>query len=486
MIRPSRRASRRFLPLALTASAAFGLPLQHAGAQAVGGLGHRSSGAVGSRNAPVPSYTPFSPGSMMMNNTPMLPMPTRNNAPVFSGPGGGGFQSPPAASVAPGTPPPFTVNPLPQYSNGPTPAQEAGRAESFRRWRGIGATGQVPTDSDSAGAKIGRRIPPGQRVYPPQSYSPAPSSANPNAPSYGVSGGVSVSSSVRVTTPIGQRTLPRSYYGNDYLYNAPVTIVGGPTLLGGYYYGNYTDVYASQYCYPSVYNVYSGFPRYIVSPSLIIIGEPYYPAYYTSYLPFYTPSYQVTYNQTNYYVTSEERARDIEQGGEPARQALKKAFPEGSYQAAFADIERAWTEGRITPLRKHLRENDVKLSVYFKGKYTYSIASADFAQITRDAFDRLNTVSFRFTRLRKAKNGDLTAYGKHVYRATDDAGNAKADSNKSDDTVPFSTDGSRLYDNADDPAAGQEKTVYVSYTLRRHDSEWYIIGVNSSPTDMVK
>lgn len=482
MIRPSRRASRQFFLLVLSASAVVagsGLLPQGAGAQAMGGLGHRSAGgAVGSGNAPAPpqeqprrqgpSNGPVFFGSPT-NNTSTLPIPTQNNAPVFSP--GRVFQSPPS-SVAPGAPPPFSVGPSPTYSGGP--AQD-GNLGPYGRWRG-GRTGENPNGpvfSGNAGA-VGSGNAPAPRREQSREFS---SPSNFNAP---VFSGTSGSPSVRVTTPIGQRSVPQNYYRNDYLYNAPVTVIGGPSLLGGYYYGNYCDTYSSQYCYPSVFSVYVGFPRYIVSPSVIVIGEPYYPAYYTSYQPFYTPSYQVTYNQTNYYVASEERARDIEKGGEQAQQALKKAYPADSYQAAFADIERAWTEGRITPLRKHLRENDVKLSVYFKGKYTYSIASADFAQITRDAFDRLNTVSFRFTRLRRAKNGDLTAYGKHVYRTADDAGA------RTDETVPFSTDGSKLYDNSDDPAPGQEKTVYVSYTLRRHDGQWYIIGVNSSPTDMVK
>lgn len=466
MKRSSPRPARSLVSPVLAASAALGalalLP-SPVFAQAIGGWGQRSNSP---RQQPqqqqAPVYT-----NPMVNNTPMMPtqnnLPPQNNgssyrnnnAPVFSRPGGG-YQAPPA-SVGPVLP------------SGPVYSPRPNIYPSSRGWRNNDGLHSAP-----------------RRTGPARGYENDSPSSSENAPIYGGHGDRDRSPSVRVTTPIGQRSYPRHYYNNDYLYSAPVTVVGGPALLGGYYYGNYSNTYAGQFCYPSVFSIYSGFPSYIVSPSLIVIGTPYYPVYDTSFLPFYTPTYQVTYNQNNYYVASEESVRDIEKGGEAAKQALKTSFPADSYQAAFADIEQAWNQGRISLLRKHLREDDVKLSVYFKGKYTYSIASGDFAQITRDAFDRLNTVSFRFTRLRKAKNGDVTAYGKHVYRTSSDDASRQDSSIKADDTVPFSTDGSRMYDNSDDPAPGEEKTVYVSYTLRHHDGQWYIIGVNSSPTDMVK
>ena len=158
---------------------------------------------------------------------------------------------------------------------------------------------------------------------------------------------------------------------------------------------------------------------------------------------FYTPVYQVTYNQTNYYVASPERVDQLEQGGKEAKTALKYAFPEGSYQAAFGDIALAWKDGSVAPLRKHIRDNDTKIGVSLKGKYSYSIASSDYVQITRDALDRLQTNSFEFTRIRKAKNGDVTAYGKHVYHTGDSnalptsKGDGKTDDATTDNTVPF-------------------------------------------------
>ena len=192
----------------------------------------------------------------------------------------------------------------------------------------------------------------------------------------------------------------------------------------------------------------------------------------------------MTYNQTNYYVTNEDKAAQIEDGGEPAKQAVHQAFPADSYQAAFADIERAWTDGNLDLIKNHLRSSDTKVSVFLSSKYKYSLDSTDFGQITRDAFDRLDTVSFQFTRLRKAKNGDVTAFGKHVYRVASSSN--KADGAASDNTVPFDSATPGADGTADAPSAGVEKTVYVSYTLRHGADGWYITAVNSSTDPLVK
>ena len=273
---------------------------------------------------------------------------------------------------------------------------------------------------------------------------------------------------------------------NTYVYapQAPVTTLGGPALLGGFYYGGYCDTYAGAGTYPAVYSVYSGFPAYIYNPGVVYQTLGYQPTYITAPLPFDAPQYQVTYNQTNYYVTSEDKAAQIEDGGAPAKEAVHQAFPADSYQAAFADIERAWTDGNLDLIKNHLRSSDTKVSVFLSSKYKYSLASSDFGQITRDAFDRLDTVSFQFTRLRKAKNGDVTAFGKHVYRVAggSDKAAARRRTTPSRSTAPPpAPTAPRMR-----PAAGAEKTVYVSYTLRHGDDGWYITAVDSSADPLVK
>lgn len=131
----------------------------------------------------------------------------------------------------------------------------------------------------------------------------------------------------------------------------------------------------------------------------------------------------------------------------------KIVWPEGTLQAAFTDIERAWTRPDLAPLRRHLRAGDAKIGVSVRGKFAYSLSTRDFLSLTGTALRRFHTVAFRFTNLRRAVNGDVTAYGRHIYRV---------------------------------PPAPASKTVYISYTLRRLGTHWYVVGVGSSPKPLVR
>lgn len=397
----------------------------------------------------------------------------------------------------------------------------------YRSSPGGGGYRQRPSGDSSPvyGAQPGR-------TYSNERYAPRHSTSNPpigpgngyfnnSIPPIGPANGFGSPPDSRPRYPVqigtfgGPQSVPQSAYRGNYIYtyggNPSTSYAYAPPLLGGYYYGNYCDAYAPQYTYPSVYTAYFGFPRFIFNPSIVVIDQPYAPVYVTSYLPFYTPVYPVTYNETNYYVTNESRVSDFQAGGDRAREAIRNAYPADSYQAAFGDIARTWTGGDITPLRRHVRDSDTRLSVFLNRKYSYSIASSDFVQITRDALDRLQTVSFTFTRLRKAKNGDVTAYGTHVYRTTGDADAAPArtDGGNVDGdggTVPFdrgvdgpapdadgqvpAADGTdpnadTPLDQAGDAPSGTLKTVYVSYTLRRTGGKWYIVATDSSASPLV-
>ena len=416
--------------------------------------------------------------------------PVYNNAPVYNVPGYGN---------------------MPGYSNMPA----YGNTPTFRDERSFGPAVNVPDPYAARPSVTDRRLRSGRFGGSDQSGYPT-GSANgysntqefrplrPTGPAYGYprngysNNGYSGGSDLRITTPQGVQSVPPTVYHNNYIYNnynvnRSTVVVNTPPLLGGYYYGNYCDTYVQAGTYPSVYSTYDGLPSYIYNPAanIITVGQPTVVQYVTPYLPFDTPNYTVTYNQNNYYVANQGRVSEIEGGGAPARAAIKNAYPADSYQAAFADIARAWTEGDIASLRKHIRDADTRVSVFLNKKYSYSIASGDFTQITRDALDRLHTVSFDLTRLRKSKTGDVTAYGTHVYRAGD--GQASTDTS----TVPFDQNGAdpsasgdmsqqaSPYDRSSDPAVGMEKTVYVSYTLRHRDGQWYIIEVDSSDHDLV-
>ncbi len=436
-------------------------------AQALGGLGRPVGPSAPAQNAPAQSAPQQ---SVPQNQQPFTPFYPQNTAPQQMQPRNGPVFN---RQAWPNQPPVITQYPSrgPVFSAPSYPNQNQGPVFSQRSYPGQSRRPAVPSG---------------------QAYSPREDQYYSNAPVFNRQN--TISGSVRVTTPIGPQTLPRNgyypiyggapvynngggYYGGG--YGAGVTVVGSPSFLGGYYYGNYCDVSFGVNTYPSIYSAYSGFPTYIYSPaSVVVLSEPYSPVYVTGYQPFYTPSYPVVYNENIYYVGSQERAQEIVGSDDTARRAaLRTAYPDGSYQAAFGDIERAWLDGNVNGLQKHLRGGDVKLSVFFKGRYSYSIATSDYMQITRDAFDKISTVSFKFDRLRKAKNGDVTAYGTHVYRGT-----SRSEEANSDGTVPFSSDRSDVTaDNTTSAAPGVEKTISIAYTLRHQSGQWNIVAIDSTP-----
>ena len=527
-----KNSYRTFSPAIIAAALALlAATPQAASAQAVGG--YMRGGAISQPGGamPAPSQIP----SQVPSQAPQFSQPMRSGA-IF-GRSGGSFGSSPSYSQPTSNQPNFNRPVFSQpayggqsygnapgyggqaygagqvYGNAPAYNNNApayGNSQSYQNERSSGPVVTLPDAAEGRPYGGGYRVRPG-RFSGSQAGSPGLSGYpfagrggstlsgdfRPIRPigsgrGYAGDGGTDL----RITTPQGPQFVPPSVYRNTYVYNNynnsnnSTTIVNAPPLLGGYYYGSYCDTYVQATTYPSIYSAYVGFPQYIFNstPNVIIVGQPMYQPYITPYLPFDTPSYSVTYNQNNYYVASEDRVREIEGGGAPARAAIKNAYPADSYQAAFADIAKAWTEGDIAPLKKHVRDSDTRISVFLNKKYSYSIASGDFAQITRDALDRLHTVSFDLTRLRKSKTGDVTAYGTHVYRT----GAAAAGTTGDTATVPFDQNGAdpdnagaSPYDKSGDPAAGVNKTVYVSYTLRHRDGQWYIVEVDSSDHDLV-
>jgi hypothetical protein len=249
-----------------------------------------------------------------------------------------------------------------------------------------------------------------------------------------------------------------------------------------------------------VYSNYSGLPEYISDPGSIVMSQPYDPEYATTSQPYYSDPSQaaqptmVTYNQNNYNTNNYYLQTPAAQPDAPSASDTPKhtSFEAGSYQAAFTDIEKAWVDGNIDLIQSHLRDSDTKVSVNLKGKYAYSISSDDFAKITRDAFSDLNTVSFEFTRLRKAKNGDVTAYGTHTYLAvtqasepTSSAPSASTKTSSTDDTATVPFDQPDSSSSASTAGSVVSKKVYVSFTLRQSDSQWYIVSVDSSTSPLV-
>ncbi len=91
-----------------------------------------------------------------------------------------------------------------------------------------------------------------------------------------------------------------------------------------------------------------------------------------------------------------------------------------------------------------------EIAVFLDGSYDYSISSDDYLSMTRDALGDLDTVSFVWDSVRERTDGQVTAFGQHTYRAD-----------------------------------GETHTVYISYTLRKSGSSYYVteIGSSDSPLD---
>jgi hypothetical protein len=112
---------------------------------------------------------------------------------------------------------------------------------------------------------------------------------------------------------------------------------------------------------------------------------------------------------------------------------------------ALVDIRNAWVNARLDLLRNHVEE-EADIAVLLDGKYDYSLEPEDYVNMTSDALDQMKTSSFTWTTVRHRTDGAYTAFGKHIYL----------------------------------DAEGTEKTVYVSYTLKRDGGTYWITEVGSS------
>ncbi|MBP6964827.1 MAG: hypothetical protein KBC96_10505 [Armatimonadetes bacterium] len=114
--------------------------------------------------------------------------------------------------------------------------------------------------------------------------------------------------------------------------------------------------------------------------------------------------------------------------------------------AALRDIQRAWERSEPELIMRHVKSY-LAVDVYLRDEYSYSLDTTDYYDMTRDAMSVIKTYSFDFDKVNRAGLDRHIAKGKHVY-----------------------TD-----------RYGALKTVFVSYTLERFGSDWYITAVGSSP-----
>ncbi len=111
--------------------------------------------------------------------------------------------------------------------------------------------------------------------------------------------------------------------------------------------------------------------------------------------------------------------------------------------AALADIRSAWISGRMDLLDRHVSDSR-DIAILLDGRYDYSVTPYDYVEMTEDALGEMDTISFVWEKVQTRSNGEITAFAAHTYRVR-----------------------------------GVTRKTYVSYTLRRFGSDYYIVEVGS-------
>jgi len=181
------------------------------------------------------------------------------------------------------------------------------------------------------------------------------------------------------------------------------------------YYGHWVFEQVPNYSRPSVYFYYGYFP-YIPSNRIIIVRRP-----------------AVTYIEIPIVIRSS--------GGS---YYLDDRAP-SSLDMVLSNIRKAWTNRDPDLLLKYVRKG-ATIDVLLDGEYSYSVSSADYWDMTRDAIRTTSTIDFTFDSIRSRGDNRVIAYGRHKFYTLD----------------------------------GVVKTVYISYELEKRGGEWTLTEVGSS------
>ena len=205
----------------------------------------------------------------------------------------------------------------------------------------------------------------------------------------------------------------RTYFSTGFCYFPYYYHTYNPSLV---YWSPYSYYYGS--CPPYFYR-HRAFYR---PPSLIYIEVPVYVGndcrgYDSDLNDYYL-------NRSQYDLDT--RDRELRQ----ATDALREAFRYSSIEP-LADIT----------------DPGVRISIFRRGKYEYTIEANDFLDMTRDAMRATDTISFDLYRFKQRSSGVVVVSGKHVYRNGD----------------------------------GERRTVYVSYVLERLNGRWILTQVGTAP-----
>jgi len=192
--------------------------------------------------------------------------------------------------------------------------------------------------------------------------------------------------------------------------------------------------------YPSYCPTYD-FASVYYSPYYFYYGN--CPPYIYRHGCFYGPP-PVVYVEVPVYVGADARGYDTGPDDYYLRRRYDDHDPE--LDRAIDDIRETFRGGNIEPLVQ-LVDPKVRIAVFQKGKYEYSLESNDYLDMTRDALTTTDTVQFDLYRVQRRAAGVYVVSGKHVYKNHE----------------------------------GEDRAVYVSYVLEKLGGRWTLTQVGTSP-----
>jgi hypothetical protein len=98
-------------------------------------------------------------------------------------------------------------------------------------------------------------------------------------------------------------------------------------------------------------------------------------------------------------------------------------------------------------LLTNLTDPSVRIAIFLKGKYDYSLNASDYLDMTRDMFATTETVQFDLERIRRRSTDVYVASGKQVYLNRDN----------------------------------KRRSVYLSFVFERVRGRWTITQVGTAP-----
>jgi hypothetical protein len=204
-----------------------------------------------------------------------------------------------------------------------------------------------------------------------------------------------------------------------YYHNSGISFFFG---VGPAFYPYYAPVYDPGAVYFSLYGYFGSCPPYV----------------YRSHC-FWAPPV-VTFIDVPIYSGDECR------GYRPAPYSAYEPGQNPDLDNAIDDIRTAFQTGNVDSL-VNVTDPNVRIAVFLRGKYDYSMGAGDYLDLTRDALHTTETISFDLYQIHPRSAGVWVVSGRHVYRDKD----------------------------------GQPRTMYVSFVLERINGKLTITQVGTAP-----